>query len=203
MGQMEGLLKGFMQKGYSILSYDYPMRSLDDSVAIEQRLYKAGLAASLYAQKVLNIPVRNQVIMGNSLGSIVSAKVNIALQTLGEQPKALIMVSSFPNAKEAFVQWRNRWGIFARFLSPDKISVQLDARSALRQNKHVPVLFLQGAKDQSTPYEMAEEMKTCIPLENTALKKVVPLPHCKHKLSDADYPTIVKESDVFLEALRR
>lgn len=203
IGQQEGLLKGFMDRGYGVLIYEYPSQNLGEGVATEQRLYKAGLAASLYARKILKIPVANQVIMGNSMGSVVAAKTVNHLEALGERPKALIMVSTFPTLNEAFISYRNRMGALGKLLNADKLTVKLDARAALRENKHVPVLLLQGALDKSTPYYMAEALKKCIPEENKAAQKVVSMPHCKHKLRETDFPFIVQETDGFLEGLKK
>ncbi len=200
MGEMEGMLKGFMNKGYDVLIYEYPRRQLDDIKAVEQRLFKAGLSASLYARDVLHQPIANQVIMGNSLGSSVSAQVVSALQTLGEKPKGLIMVSSFPKVQEGFLQYLNRFGL-GWMLDAERIDVKLDSRQALQKNREVPVLFLQGDHDKNTPVAMAEALKACIPAENKAPRQIVKMPKTKHSLNEADYPFIVDQSDAFIQSL--
>jgi alpha-beta hydrolase superfamily lysophospholipase len=203
IGQQEGLLKGFMQRGYGVLIYEYPGLSQGGGEVTEQRLYKAGLAASLHARQHLKIPIANQVIMGNSLGSIVAAKTVNSLDSLGlgERPKGLVMVSTFPTLNEAFRSYRSRLGAFGRLFNENRITVKLDARAALKANHQVPVLLLQGGRDKSTPYAMAAEMKQCIPEANQLRSKVVKMPQGKHKLRESDFPAIVQETDNFLQGL--
>jgi len=198
----EGLLKSWMDRGYGVLIYDYPNFGRSQGRPSEEAFYKSSLAASLYAKKYLGYNVGNQVLMGNSLGSVVAATTVQHLEKLGERPKALVLASTFPSVKEAFIYNRNKFGFLGKWLNTDKISLKLDTEAALQKNTHVPVLVLQGKSDKRTPVKMIRGMLNRLGCKDDKKIKLVEMDGLRHCIRDKDFPAIVAESARFLDGVK-
>jgi len=208
----ESLLKSWMDRGYGILIYDYPNFGASEGKATEKSLYKSGVAACLYAQKHLGIDVENQVLMGNSLGSGVTANMLEHLKAMGLKPKAAVLVSSFPSVRTAFVFNRNKFslgwgwlaGLLGKLFNENRISLQFSVEEALRKNTEVPILLLQGVRDKRTPPSMIQGMVNRLwNARAQAQIQTIWVPGVQHCLKQKDFPPLVEEADRFLQSLDR
>lgn len=176
---LEHVLKTFSQKGYGIVVYDYPGFGQSSGYPTEDGLNKSGLAVSLYAQKVLGIPVSQQILMGTSLGSMVASDTAKRLiehpQLCKDEkpPMALVLTSTFPALKNVFVYKRDRIAKALRYLfNEDKVKLKLPVQQNLTTHitetkadqpakarpLPIPILMLQGENDKDTPPDMAWKM---------------------------------------------
>lgn len=200
----EGLLKSWMERGYNVFIYDYPNYGRSEGKPTEQSLYKSGLAASLFVQRHLGTPVENQVLMGNSLGSVVAAETVDNLKKLDLKPKALALASSFPSVKEAFVYNRDKFGFLGKLLNEKKISLDLNVEKALAKNTDVPVLMVQGKADKRTPVSMIQGMLDRLKKEHQDSREQVKtawVDHVQHCIQDKDFPAVVEATEKFIQSV--
>lgn len=191
------ILKVLSDRGYGVFVYDYPGFGKSEGQPGEESAYNAGLAASKYLQKTLRIPQSDQVMMGYSLGTGVATDVAVKLTRLGHQPKALVLVNSFPSIKSTFLyrQEHDYPGTKTLF-NANKIKLRFDTENKLKELPQLPLLLLQGEKDKDTPIPMLHEMLQRV---GRPLSTLEALPGAKHRLNEDNYPTVGKHFSHFME----
>lgn len=194
------LMKNLKDKGYGVFVYDYPGCGGSGGKSGEQAMYKAGYAASLKLATLDQnpVPFEQQIIMGYSLGTPVSAKVTETLQQQGHHPKALVLINGFPSLKKIVrhvrdQHWPMKYVVSDRAIN--RIAMKLDCESSLKKLDDVPVLFLQGEKDANASIGEIQTMRKQLPKLNSEL---VMLPGTYHRLKDADYDQIAEKFDAFM-----
>ncbi len=194
---MEGVIQAYRQKGYGVFAYDYPGFGRSEGVASEQGVYKSGIAASLFLKNLskAGVPVSNQVIAGNSLGSVVAINSAKALEDMNLKPKSLVSINTFPSMKETFRYNLDRAGV-GKIFNVERIDLDLDGKDSFSKLKNIPVLMLHGEKDRITPRAMADKMFAS--LTTTGPKKIETLTDAAHCLVNKDYLQIADKVDHFL-----
>lgn len=202
----EHVMKALTQKGYGVVIYDYPGFGQSSGYPTEPGLLKSSLATSLYVQKELKIPISQQILMGTSLGSMVVTDTVRRLEKTpslcenGKQPMALILTSTFPSLKEAFIYKRNRFFKPLRHIfNENKLTLHLDTLDSLKQIRQTPILMLQGDKDKDTPVYMARNMAQQIHPFLRPKCVLHTLKNSPHRLRDKAYLQITSEMTAFLK----
>jgi len=202
----EHVMKALTQKGFGVVIYDYPGFGQSSGYPTEPGLLKSSLATCLYVQKELKIPISQQILMGTSLGSMISTDTANRLEKTpalcqdGKPPMALILTSTFPSLKDAFVYKRDRIFSPLRYLfDENKLTLQLNTLASLKQVRKTPILMLQGDKDKDTPVYMARNMARQLHPAIRAKSALRILKNSPHRLRDRAYSQITIEMAQFLK----
>ncbi|WP_373531820.1 alpha/beta hydrolase [Vampirovibrio sp.] len=208
---LEPVMRTFRDQKMGIIVYDYPGFGRSGGAPSPEALYKSGLAVSLYAKQRMGakIPVKDQIILGNSLGSIVAANTAHALELLGEvAPKALVLANPLPSLKKVFVHNRDRFKLGWLF-NEKRMTLDLDAEAPLKKLTHTPVQIIRGKQDQYIPMAQVDQMfrqigkpegQSLAPYyENGAHLDKTLLGETHHRLKDRDYPLLAAQIDRFIQ----
>jgi alpha-beta hydrolase superfamily lysophospholipase len=169
----EKFLKAFTDEGFGVLAYDYPGFGNSQGKISKENCYRAGVGAVRHAKNKLNIPVQNQIWMGYSLGTHITA--HMANELSEERPKGVVLLNSFPTLKEAFtykigtqtirpLSQKSSQKFLRKIFDPDKMKddKNLDTRSklqsALDKNRNLDLMVFHSAQDQEVSPAQAQHM---------------------------------------------
>ncbi len=205
---LEAIMQAFRKKNLGVIVYDYPGFGRSGGSPSPQSLYKSGLALSLYAEKSLAnpIPLNQQIILGNSLGSIVAANTAKALEEMGKPaPKALVLANPLPSIIDVFRHFRDRFHLGLLY-NEKRLTLDMDAIQPLKGLKQTPVQIIRGEQDKYIPFPLVEKMfkgigdHQNVPFyrDGKNLKMEV-FPQIHHRLKDSDYPLLVEQVEKFIQ----
>lgn len=208
---LEPVMRSFREKNMGVIVYDYPGFGRSGGSPSPESMYKAGLAVSLHAKNRLKVPIplQDQIIFGNSLGSIVAANTARALEEMGEaSPKALVLVNPLPSIKEVFIHIRDSFKLGWLF-NEKRMTLDLDGATPLKHLTQTPVQIIRGKQDKYIPMKQVEQMFEHIgkpDLESAAsfyrngkhLEKTI-LGDTHHRLKEKDYPLLANHIEAFLQ----
>lgn len=149
LGQEEPFLRELHARGYAVMGWDYRGYGLSGGLPSEQHLYEDTRVVLSHLQTVGNVPLKNIVAYGRSLGG--GAAVHLAAR---EPIGGLILESSFTSAFRVMTRWT---------------VLPFDKFPSLARMRDVtcPVLVMHGTRDPVIPfwhgqalYEAAREPKT-------------------------------------------
>jgi len=162
IGQVMYSLQPFYDAGFSIMAYEYRGYGTSSGKPSENGVYGDANAAYDYVTQELHLPSNQIIAMGRSLGS--AAAIHLA----ATRPVAgLIVEAPFLSAFRVLTR--------VQILPWDKFNNAREIRKV-----HVPVLIVHGTADQVVPfwhghrlYELANQPKTFMPVENAGHNDVV------------------------------
>lgn len=169
----EKYLQAFTDQGFGVLAYDYPGFGNSQGKVSKENCYRAGIGAIQHAKNKLSIPIENQIWMGYSLGTHVTA--HMASELAQEKPKGVVLVNSFPTLKDAFdykvgtqkiafLSQEKSQRFLKRIFDPDTIKgdKNLDTRSklqtALKNNQDLDLLIFHSKQDAEVSPTQAKRM---------------------------------------------
>lgn len=204
MMHLERVMQVFRQRKLGLLLYDYPGFGRSGGIATPDALNKSGVAVSLYAKSShgLDIPLSRQIHVGNSLGSMVGAYTARVLEQMDENPlKALILVNPLPSFKQVFVYIRDRFKL-GWLLNENRIRLDMDGVTPLRQLTKTPVHFVRGRNDKYIPILQVEQMfeatgsQTASPFyRHHGQKRLSIWEDTHHRLGEKDYHRLARYVD--------
>ncbi len=193
---LEHVMQVFRQKKLGMLLYDYPGFGRSGGIATPDALNKSGVAVSLYAKssRGLDIPLSQQIHVGNSLGSMVGAHTAHVLEQMDDNPmKALVLVNPLPSFKQVFVHMRDRFKL-GWLLNENRIQVDMDGATPLRHLTRTPVHFVRGRNDKYIPLRQVQQMFEGVGsltssefYKNSAQKTLNVWEDTRHRLGERDY----------------
>lgn len=207
---LESVIQAFRKKNMGVIVYDYPGFGKSGGSPSPEALCQSGVAMSLFAQEVKNIPLDQQIIFGNSLGSIVAANTAKALEEIGAgTPKALVLVNPLPSLKEVFIHMRDRFKL-GWLYNEGRLKLDLEAHQPLRGLTHTPVQVIRGEQDKYIPMEQVRTMFERIGKPDASGSRAAfyekgehlemkPLSQLHHRLKDKDYPLLADEVERFIQ----
>ncbi len=173
ISHLEHFIKAFTDKNYKVLAYDYAGFGDSTGRASLENCYQSGIQASKYLRDRLHVPTQDQIVVGYSLGTNVSANIVKAMDqkdfltsydkepALGNalpKPKALVMINGFSSLPESFdfqkekaaakiplLKHETKMKLLDRLLPSQKI------RNPLRTDETLTELFRQHEKSQNIP----------------------------------------------------
>ncbi len=204
MMHMERVMQVFRQKKLGLLLYDYPGFGRSGGIATPEALNKSGVAVSLYAKssRGLEIPLSQQIHVGNSLGSMVGAYTARVLEQMDDNPlKALVLVNPLPSFKQVFVHIRDRFKL-GWLLNEKRIRVDMDGATPLSQLTKTPVHFVRGRNDRYIPLHQVEQMFQSVGSKSASgfynhpgQKNLVLWDDTHHRLGEKDYHRLAQYVD--------
>jgi uncharacterized protein len=178
-------VSAFRQLGFSVLVFDYRGYGLSPGEAPNERqLYQDSQAAWDYLRKVRQIPSKQILIYGESLGGAIALDLAVKHPTAG----GLIMQSSFTSMTEAI-----KHRAFLQLFPIDQLLTErFDSISKVR-SLQIPVLFLHGSADSVVPSTMSDR-----------LYEAAPEPKQLFMISGADHVRIYQPREQsYLRAIQR
>jgi len=174
----------FRQLGFSVLVFDYRGYGRSKgNFPSEPQVYEDANAAWNYLRDVRNIPSKQILIYGESLGGA------IALDLATKHPEAggLIMQSSFTSMLEAI-----NYKAFSKVLPVDLILTERFNSISKIKSLQVPVLFIHGKDDPIVPSEMSQQ-----------LYNAAPEPKQLFLISGAEHVRIYQPGQSYLKAIQK
>jgi len=139
-------MAGLYRSGLSHFIFDYRGYGRSEGKPSEEGLYRDGLAAYAHLTETRQIPPKQLVMFGRSLGAAIAGEVASQRSTGG-----LILEGSFPSveavAKAFYFGLPVHWLISARFPLSDKM-----------KRVHAPVLIIHGEQDEVIPVELGRQV---------------------------------------------
>lgn len=143
-----GYAKQFHDLGYSVFLIDYRgYGQSSDRFPCEKRIYEDVELAWNYLVRDRQIPPKNIILFGHSLGGAIA----IELATRHPDLAGLIVESSFTSIRE-MVQSKKKYRIFPAGVL---LHQKFDSLSKVPQLK-MPILFTHGTADETVPARMSE-----------------------------------------------
>lgn len=207
---LESVMQAFRKKKMGVIVYDYPGFGRSGGSPSPESLYKSGLALSLFAdsgKQMARIPIQDQIIFGNSLGSIVAANTAKALEEMGKPaPKGLVLANPLPSIIDVFRHFRDRFHL-GWLYNEKRLTLDMEAIEPLKALKQTPVQIIRGAQDKYIPIDLVRKMfqgigdarKVPFYQGDKHLKMEI-YPQLHHRLKDSDYPFLVDEVEKFIQA---
>ena len=140
LGDIEDILQAFHSRGFSIIAYDYSGYGTSQGKASEQSSYANISAVYDYLRKELQIPAKQILVLGHSVGGGPSTEL-ASRETVG----GLILESAFSSAFRVLI----RFPIFPF----DKFDNQKKLATV-----SCPVLIIHGKLDEVIPFWHGEEL---------------------------------------------
>lgn len=140
IGLCYGHAKGFFDRGYSVLIFDYPGYGTSEGHPSEHGIYESSLTAYQYLTQTAGVQPKDVLIVGRSLGGGPATHLAMKVPAGG-----LILESTFTSAYDTRFP--------ARFILGDKFKN--------RQKIHrvgIPVLIIHGTEDDVTPFSHAKHL---------------------------------------------
>ncbi|MFN6570521.1 alpha/beta hydrolase [Dendronalium sp. ChiSLP03b] len=161
-------LKGMRQLGFSVLVIDYRgFGSSKGGYPSESQLYQDSQIAWNFLVKVRQIPPKQIIIYGESLGGAVA--IDLAIKH--PEASGLIVQSSFTSMAEE-VKHRNWLWMFPVDLL---LTQKFDSISKVRSLR-IPVLFIHGTADSVVPSYMSQQLYNAAPEP----KQILLIPGAEH-----------------------
>jgi fermentation-respiration switch protein FrsA (DUF1100 family) len=152
LGQEEPFLRELQQHGFAVLAWDYRGYGLSGGRPSEQRLYDDTRVVLSYLQTVCNVPLKQIVAYGRSLGG------GPAVELAAREPiGGLILEGAFTSAFRVFTRWRII--PFDQFSNESKLS-----------QVTCPVLVMHGTDDRVIPFSHGETLFAAAPNPKTFFK---------------------------------
>ncbi len=180
IGYRRWTIKGFTDRGFGMLAFDYRGYGLSEGTPSEQGLYLDMDAANRFLEEEKGVPTGEQIAMGESLGGAVA--IEIASR---KQFKALFVYSTFTSIPEMAIEMRKGWWVP---LPWEWLSRQ-HFNSAQRIGKvECPILMVHGDRDEMMPVEMSQKLFENVKSQR---KKHVIVPGGTH--NDVLYDGLIEE----------
>lgn len=162
------LVKLLIDAGAAVFIYDYRGYGKSKGVPTVRGICEDGVVAFDYLVRQRGIKPTEIVLYGESLGTAVTCEI-----AAERTPAGVILQSGFSSLKKIGQQTIPITKIYPQMLFPKPL---LDSAERMAAKKDYPLLLIHGHKDQTVPFEHAEEI-----FERAAEpKRFVQLPHCAH-----------------------
>lgn len=189
------------QRGYGVFVYDYPGFGRSEGKPSETSLYEAGEAAcKLLASDGVtgcNVPYEQQILMGHSLGGAVAINTAKVLQEQNKKVKALVVVNTFDNLKQALHHqkkqcrpWVQRW------VKTEIPGMNFNSQEKMKDLK-LPTVVMHGDNDQVIDLGLGQNLYKAH--QSGEPKQFFRLNGVGHNLSDQNSQTITKNLAQFLK----
>lgn len=153
MDRSEALMAAFVNRGYGFFAYDYRGYGRSQGVPTEAGIYQDLEKASDFLRDVLQVPVKEQVAVGESIGGAVT--VDVATR----RPfKAVMLLSAFPSHADTITLAKKKWGLPERWIPAEaKVKTRLASAEKIHQLQS-PLLVVHGSRDPLVSTELSKKL---------------------------------------------
>ncbi|MCM8787354.1 MAG: alpha/beta hydrolase [Candidatus Omnitrophica bacterium] len=144
-----GVIKLFFDAGFNVFIFDWRGYGLSEGTPSEKGLYIDVVSSYNYLVNKLNIPSKNIIVYGESLGSAPAIYL-AARKTVG----LLILNGAFSSAYDMA---KTIFPFSPTFLLKTILSLKFDSISEIK-NVHIPTLFIHSKYDEIVPFALAEKL---------------------------------------------
>ncbi len=188
LGHRAILASALLKSGCSVLLYDYAGYGNSQGTPTVRHAINDACAAFDYLTTVQNIPAKQIIVYGESLGAGITAELSKMRPV-----SAMILQSTFPS-----LTWAAHDRLWFTWLYPNSWFQELDCLAAVRSST-IPLLVIHGTKDPIFPVRYAEIVYKQSQIQKGRPSTLAIIPSLSHNLEDSNNPEYLAALREFLK----